>query len=468
MATYQQAERPMTVSSAELEPDDLLLVGFTGNEEISQLFSFELDLLAENQTDIAFDKVLGESVTISLALTDGKKRYFNGICKRLSQGPRDHTFTSYRMEVVPKLWLLSKNHRSRIFQQMTVPDILAEVLDGIDFESEIQGEFHPRDYCVQYRESDFAFAGRLMEEEGIYYFFKHEEESHTMVLGNTPQSHPDTPESSTITWEDTTGGVLPDFRIHAWEKSQELRAGKYTLWDNTFEMPDKHLEADQPIDDEVQAGKVKHKLKLGAVENLEIYEYPGEYAQRFDGVNPGGGDRAADLRKIFDDNKRTVGIRMQQEMVPALMIRGEGGCRNFTSGHKFKLERHFNADGEYLLTSVDHVGQLGGNYRSGENAEFTYENRFTCIPFAMSFRPMRQIPRPRIHGTQTAIVVGPRGEEIFTDKYGRIKVQFPWDRNGKYDDTSSCWIRVAYSIAGAQSAPYTDLHLIDNRNSGAR
>ncbi len=450
MATYLQADRPMIVSCSELERDDLLLVGFTCNEQISQLFSIDLELLAENQREIQFEKILGGSVTISLALGDGNRRYFNGICKKVSQGWRDPTFTSYRMEVVPKFWLLTKIHRSRIFQQKTIPEILVEVLAGIEIRMEVPGAFHPRDYCVQYQETDFAFASRLMEEEGIFYFFEHAEGLHTMVLGNTPQSHRDMPEFSEILWEDIAGGVMPDFRIHAWEKSQELRSGKYTLWDNIFEMPDKHLEAEQPIDEEIQAGKVKHKLKLEATGQLEIYEYPGEYAQRFDGVAPGGDDRSSDLRKIFQDNKRTVAIRMQQETVPALTINGAGVCRNFTSGHKFTLRNHFNADGEYLLTGVEHIGRMGSGYRSGETEEMTYENRFTCIPFAVPFRPRRLLPRPRIHGTQTAIVVGPEGEEIFTDKYGRIKVQFPWDREGNYNESSSCWIRVTYPIAGVK------------------
>src|ERR1051325_4513860 len=172
MPTYTQANRPLAVVTP-LGDDVLLLVGVSGQESISQLFTFHLDLLAENDADIAFDKLLGERVAIALRLNDDKSRYFSGICNRISQGHRDHDFTYYRMEVVPQLWFLTRRAQSRIFQHLTVPDILKKVLSGIDVSFEIRGTFQPRDFCVQYRETDFNFVSRLMEEEGIYYFFKH-------------------------------------------------------------------------------------------------------------------------------------------------------------------------------------------------------------------------------------------------------------------------------------------------------
>src|SRR5438105_5668781 len=177
MANYTQETRPMAVTTP-LGKDVLLLVGFTGREAISQLFDFRLDLVAENKTDISFDQLLGQKVAIRLKLSDGKERFFSGVCSRFSQGRRDDAFTHYRMEVVPQFWLLTRRMQSRIFQHMSVPDILKKVLDGLDVTYEIQGMFHPRDFCVQYRESDFNFASRLMEEEGIYYFFKHTADGH--------------------------------------------------------------------------------------------------------------------------------------------------------------------------------------------------------------------------------------------------------------------------------------------------
>ena len=191
-----------------------------------------------------------------------------------------------------------------------------------------------------------------------------------------------------------------------------------------------------------------HKLKVGNNEQLELYDFPGEYAQRFDGVDRGGGDRSGDLQKIFDDNSRTAKIRIQAEAMGGLVVSGSGLCRNFVSGHKFTLERHYDGDGVYVLTSVQHWITLAGDYRSGQGGEFEYSNAFTCIPFALPYRPARSTPKPVVPGPQTAVVVGPPGEEIFPDKYGRVKVQFHWDREGKADAESSCWIRVAQSQAG--------------------
>jgi type VI secretion system secreted protein VgrG len=447
MATQIRTNNPITVTTP-LGPDVLLLTAFTGHEAISQLFSFEIDMIAERKTEVPFDRLLGQKVTVTLTLPDERKRHFNGICKRMSQGGRDETFDFYRAEIVPQFWLLTKSAQSRIFQHLTVPDILKQVLAGLDVVFEIQGTFHARDFCVQYRETDFNFAGRLMEEEGIYYFFKHSSNGHQMVVANTPQSHPPMPLQSKFIYEEVAEGLRDESRIWTFVKNQELRSGKYTLWDHCFELPHKHLEATQPITDSVQVGQVNHKMKVGNNDKLELYDFPGEYAQRFDGIDKGGGEKPADLQKIFVDNKRTVGIRMAQETVPGVFIEGTSNCRNFVSGHRLDLERHFNADGPYVLTRVEHDAHLQGNYRSGETTAFYYQNRFTCIPAALPFRPIRVTPKPTVTGTQTAVVVGPPGEEIFTDKYGRVKVQFHWDRQGKNDVDSSCWVRVTQAWAG--------------------
>ena len=445
---YTQQNRAMEVTTP-LGADKLLLLSFTGQEAISRLFNFQLDLTAENEVDVAFDKLLGQKITTRLDLPDGEKRYFSGICNRISQGERDEIFTRYRMEVVPQFWLLTKRAQSRIFQQMTVPDILKKVLTGLDVTYEIQGSFHPRDFCVQYRETDFNFASRLMEEEGIFYFFKHNSDGHQMVVANTPQSHPDLPSQSKIIYEEVQDGNREEDRIYDWEKVQEWRSGKYVLWDHCFELPHKHLEAEANILDAVQVGKISHKFKVGGNDKLEIYDYPGEYAQRFDGIQPGGGDRAGDLQKIFQDNRRTTDIRIQEEALPGLTIQGGSNCRHFVSGYKFTLQRHFNADGGYVITNVTHSARQGGDYRSN-GGDFRYSNSFSCMPTALPFRPQRLTPKPVVQGTQTAVVVGPAGEEIFTDKYGRVKVQFHWDRQGKNDADSSCWVRVGTPLAGKQ------------------
>ena len=455
MADNTQAGRPIRVSTP-LGADDLLLTAITGTEGVSQLFHFQLDLLRpKNKGAIAFDKVLGEVATVEMDLPDKKKRHFHGIVSRLSQGrivqigqDANDTFIQYRAEIVPQLWLLTKNAQSRIFQHVSVPDILKKVLAGLTVTYDLQGRFQPRDYCVQYRESDFDFASRMMEEEGIFYFFKHTAGGHEMVVTNTPQGHPDLPVGKTIIYDDVAGGNRPDVRITKWEKGQELRSGKVTLWDHCFELPHKHLEADKTIADTVTAGTVTHKLKVGDVPKLEQYDYPGRYASRFDGVDKSGGAQPAELQKIFDDNARTVGIRMQEEAAAALVIDGGSNCGQMTAGHKFTLDRHFDANGDYVLTRIEHTAQIPPTYRAGEAGAFEYTNQFHCVPATVPFRPARVTRRPTVHGSQTAVVVGPAGDEIFTDKYGRVKVQFHWDRAGKNNADSSCWVRVGTLWAG--------------------
>lgn len=447
MASYTQANQSISMTTP-LGQDVLLLIGLQGHEAISQLFRFELDLLAENQTEVPFDGIVGQNVTVAMQLSDGATRYINGIVSRFSQGDCDETFTRFRAEMIPQLWLLTRKVQSRIFQHLSVPEICNLVLTGLDVKSELIRHYDPRDYCVQYRESDFAFVSRLMEEEGIYYFFRHFNGRHQMVISDTPLEHPALPGQSDVVYESTRGGTREDMRVITWEKTQELRSGKYTLWDHCFEVPGRHLEAQQATIASVPVGQVIHKLQIGGNDQLEIYDYPGGYAQRFDGVDKGGANRPRELQKIFTDNVRTVEIRMEQEELPALEIRGTSDCRHFIAGHKFTLSRHFDADGPYLLTRVEHHARLGGDYRSGEVLQCTYQNQFTCIPAALAYRPPRVTPRPTIGGLQTATVVGPPGEELFCDKYGRVKVQFHWDRQGKKDLDSSCWIRVAQCWAG--------------------
>jgi type VI secretion system secreted protein VgrG len=438
-----------------LGKDVLLLENISGSEGISRLFQFKLGMFAEAQNKITFDQILGQKVTVQLGTTGGgPPRYFNGIISRFSQGHRQQgleqkaTLIYYEATLVPKFWLLTRNVQSRIFQHLTVPDILKQVLAGLDVSFEIQGTFHPRDYCVQYRESDFAFASRLMEEEGIYYFFRHAASDHKMVVANTPQSHPEVPGAARIEYDEIRGGVRQEERINGWFKSQEIRSGKETLWDHSFELPNDNLQATQPILETVAAGTVAHRLKTGGNEKLEVYDYPGRYALRFDGVDAGGGDRNGELKRVFEDNKRTVALRMQEEAAAGLVIEGESDCRPLVSGHKFTLTKHYNADGPYVLTEVHHQASVEGAYTSGPRKGMVYRNTFKCIPCSLPFRPARVTPKARVEGSQTAVVVGPEGEEIFTDKYGRVKVQFFWDRQGKKNADSSCWIRVTQPWAG--------------------
>jgi type VI secretion system secreted protein VgrG len=383
--------------------------------------------------------------------SDSEWRYVDGICAVFSQGERNDRFTKFSAEVVPKAWLLTQQSQSRIFQQKSVPDILKAVLTGIDCDWKLQGHYEPREYCVQYREADFDFASRLMEEEGIFYFFDHSESGHKMVVADTPQGHDEVPGLTTVRYGMIEGGQRKADHIYEWRKIQSLRTAKYTLWDHNFQQPTQNLEAKTDITDSVQAGTISHKLKDSSNGTLERYDFPGAYAVRFDGVSPSGGAQSSRLQKILDDKDRTVKLRMQAAAVETLQIDGKSSCTNFVAGHKFTLDRHFDADGDYVLVTVVHQSSIVDGYTSGAAGEaFNYTNTFSCIPFQLPYRPGYKTPRPFVHGVQNAIVTGPSGEEIFTDKYGRVKVQFYWDRQGKKDANSSCWLRVGTTWAGKQ------------------
>jgi type VI secretion system secreted protein VgrG len=450
VANYTQDNRSLSVTTP-LGKDVLLLEAFTGTEGISRLFHFTLELLAQDPTKVVFEKLLGQGVTVTVLLPGNKKRYLHGIVSRLTQGgsadaaTKDATFIRYRAEVVPSFWLLGPKRRSRIFQQLSVPDILKKVLAGLEVSYQIQGQFDPRDHCVQYQESDLSFASRLMEEEGIYYFFKHTSSGHQMVVADTPQGHADVPEITKAVFDESG-----EHRIYLWEKSQEIRPGLYTVWDYNFQMPDKHLDAFRKTRETVKAGSATHQLKLAGNDQMEMFDYPAGYAHRFDGVSAGGGDQTANLQKIFQDNTRTATIRMGQEACPAVVVTGASDCRQFTSGHKFTLDKLDGANGVYVLTRLEHSARMRGAYTSGGKVALEYRNSFDCLPLDSPFRPQRVTARPLLHGTQTATVVGPAGQEIFTDKYGRVKVQFRWDRDGKKDASSSCWVRVGTPWAGKQ------------------
>jgi type VI secretion system secreted protein VgrG len=452
---YTQANRPLAVKVQGLDSDALLLVSCKGEEAISQLFRYQLELVAPGTDRIPFEKLLGQPVTVELELPGsrvprGNKRFFNGICQRVTQGERDANFTRFQMDIVPQVWLLTKITRSRVFQHLSAWQILLEVFDGIDALFQMQVDLPEREYCVQYRETDFAFASRLMAEEGIVYYFKHADGKHTMVLRADPQYRDDvTP--AVVTYGSTSHDA---YSVRRWEKVQELRAGNVTFRDHTFEKPEETLEVSRPVLSQVVAGTVTHQLN-GVNTSLELYDYPGPYAKRFDGIDRNGAEQPPEIARIWPDGQRTACIAMERETTAAVAIHGESDCRHFVAGQTFTLrtepltrEQQAQADGAYLLTSVQLRFEQSPPASTDNGQAFSYQNSFNCTPAALTYRPSWTMPKPVIVGLQTAVVVGPPGGELYVDKYGRVKVQFFWDREGKKNLDSSCWVRVAQASAG--------------------
>ena len=435
--------------STPMSADYLLIKRIRSREALSHLFSFEIDLLHEEDdpgTEPTFvdpQQLLGQSMTVKAEQRDGTKRYFNGICVSFTQGNRNDRFSKYQCELVPKVWVLTQNIRSRIFQNMSVPDILRKVLEGLEFDVEIQGTFEPRNYCVQYRESDWDFASRLMEDEGIFYYFEHTASSHRLIIANTDTSHRPCPERARIPFVNDASALEEwNGMILTWHNASRLRTGKYTLRDHHFQLPTNDLEASQIS-----------RFNIGGNQDLELYDFPGGFAKRFDGIDSGGGDQASELQKVFTDRQRTTDIRQQELDVNYKTSYATGDCCSLTAGYKFELTAHPAAENNrnHILVNVQTEAVQTPSYVSDDVVANAYLVNFASIPQGAGqapFRPDRRTKRPTVSGSQTAIVVGPQGEEIFTDKYGRVKVQFHWDREGKNDASSSCWLRVSTSIAG--------------------
>jgi type VI secretion system secreted protein VgrG len=443
--TYLEENRFLYIES-KLGPNELLLESFTGSEGISQLFSFQLELLSENKR-IKFEDILGQEISFGVlnAEEGDNPRYFHGIVTAFAQLPDTARLSRYRAIVSPKFWILTQKQNCRIFQNLSVPDILKKVLDGIDVAWELRGSYQKREYCVQYRETDFNFVSRLMEEDGIFYFFRYTKNGHKLVISDSNASHQDMPGQSSLIYDEVSGGTREETHVSGWIKSQELGPGKLSLRDYFFETPSTDLSVHQDIKSPIMVGKVSHKLSVGGNVDFEIYDYPGRYERK------NQGDQLAKSA-------------MEQIEMSQLIIQGESNIYHLTPGYRFALTKHPNADGSYVLISITHSASESGFHSTAESGmrsakdvdQNRYANSFRSIPAGVPFRPPRTADKSHIWGCQTAVVVGSSGEEIYTDQYGRVKVQFHWDRVGKHDQSSSCWIRVATHWAGKN---WGDIHL---------
>ncbi len=423
--TFSQDHRLIAVDTP-LGKDVLLLQELTGYEGISRLFTYELDLLAFENESIVFKNIVGQKVSITLHLPDGTPRYISGYVSRFTQGETDERlFTHYRAQVVPWLWFLTREADCRIFQNLAVPDIISQVFNLFDFKDfrlSLKSSYPQLEYCVQYRETSFNFVSRLMEEFGIFYYFDHSVQGkHTMVLADQSSTLPACP-SSPISYDTEVGGLDDPEVIDNWHVGQEVRTGKYTVTDYNFITPSTSLLANDPT-----------VVDLAASQPLELFDYPG-------------------LHTTKDQGDTVAKVRMQEEEAVYMVVSGSGDCRGLLSGYSFELKNHYRADQNinYVVTEVRHFASAGQTYTSaGSSGGETYSNNFSCISASVTYRPERVTPKPFVQGPQPALVVGKEGEEIWVDKYGRVIVQFYWDRLGKKNENSSCWIRTSQPWAGA-------------------
>jgi len=403
-----------------LGEDVLLLNSFSYSEALGGLFELELDLLAES-TDLQFADIVGQNVTVRLDLPGDKKRYFNGYVSRFSLVGQEGDSLRYSATVVPWLWFLTRTSDCHIFQNKTVPDIIKEIFGkhgSASFEEALSGDYRTWEYCVQYRETDFNFVSRLMEQEGLYYFFKHEDGKHSLVLADSPSAHKPYAGYETIPYYPPTQQTREQEYISDWDIEQEVQPRVFTHTDFNFKEPGSDLVASRRID-QGRAGP-----------DFEIFDYPGEYTSLKEG----------------ETYART---RIEEIHAGCETLRGETTARGLSAGFTFDLTNHPRQDQQrnHLVTSVSLSATTPGFY-SGGTEEQGFSCSFTAVDAKQPYRVPRSTPKPSVPGPQTAMVVGPSGEEIYTDEYGRVKVQFHWDRYGTADENSSCWVRVAQLWAG--------------------
>ncbi|MFB4369482.1 MULTISPECIES: type VI secretion system Vgr family protein [unclassified Pseudomonas] len=419
MAITQQSR--MAKVNSPLGENALVMERLAGNESLGRLFHYELSLASENSS-LKLNALLGKPMGLAVQLADGSDRYFHGIVARCSQTAHRGQFASYQVTLKPWLWLLSRTSDCRIFQSKTVPDIVKQVFRDLgfsDFEDALTRSYREWDYCVQYRETSFDFVSRLMEQEGIYYYFRHEQERHVLVLCDAYGAHSTAPGYGRVPFYPLDDQMRERDHIHDWHLAHEVQPGSLALNDYDFQRPSARLEVRSSI------------AREHANADYPLYDYPGEYVQSKDGEQYA--------------RNRIEAIQAQYEQ-----IRLKGNARGLGSGHLFSLTDYPRDDQnrEYLIVDAEYT-ITQDLYESGRGSEsFQFDSSLTCIDASQVFRPLPLTVQPIVQGPQTAMVVGPKGEEIWTDQYGRVKVHFYWDRHDQSNENSSCWIRVSQNWAG--------------------
>jgi len=402
----------------------LLFKRMTASEELGHLFEFNVVALSDKET-IEPSSLLGTPACVGVEFSKGKKRYFHGlVCAMGIEGSINRRF-AYRLVLRPWLWLLTRRSDTRIFQMMNLDAILKQVFEPFspDYELHFTGAMPQYEYCVQYRETDFNFVSRLMEQEGVYYYFKHEAGKHTMMIVDSPSAHQSCPHQESFEYRESVQGHLDFEPITGWHLRNEIQSGQVVLRDYDFQHPKTSLQS------------TARATRSDASTKLEVYDYPGLYPTKV------AGDRYSKLR-------------VEELQARYVRVDAMGSFATLATGYLFNLVKHPRSDQNkaHLVVSTQIECAFSG-YESGEDRTFC-DCHFTAMPGSETYRPRRDTPKPFVAGLHTAVVVGPPGThgsaaaEIHTDKYGRVKIQFHWDRKGAHDDKSSCWVRVSSPWAG--------------------
>ncbi|MGD0770040.1 MAG: type VI secretion system tip protein VgrG [Tepidisphaeraceae bacterium] len=414
-----QANRTLAIKTP-LGDDALLMVSFAYFDQVGRPFHADIGVQSDDP-NLDFNSILGQNVTVRLSLPGGGTRYFNGYVNRIEQEATAGQVASYQATLVPWLWFLTRTADCRIFQNMTVPDIVKKVFRDAgftDFTDKLTGSYNPCEYCVQYRETDFNFVSRLMEHEGIYYFFTHDNGKHTLVMADSPGAHEPVQGYEQLEYRPKAEADSSGEDITHLAKCKDVQSGVYAYNDFDFTSPKKSLLVNASSSESYPNA------------DFPIFDYPGGYTQ-------------------FQAGSGYAKLRME-ELAAQAELSGQSDARGIAAGFTFELKDAPRADmgKKYLVLSVE-IRVSNDVYQAGHGqAANLFSCSFTALDASVQYRPPRITPKPIVRGPQTAIVVGQAGDEITTDQYGRVKLQFHWDRYGKSDENSSCWIRVAQIWAG--------------------
>ncbi len=420
---FNPANQAHFTLSLEGVEHDFKVLEFRGREAISQPYRFDLELVSE-RPDLDLESLLHRPAFLAFA-PDGSG--VHGLVHQAAQGESGKRLTRYRLTLVPQLAYLAHRTNQRIFQHLTVPQIIAQVLEehGIQADAYRFGlgpvVYPPREYCVQYDETDLHFIQRLCEEEGIHYHFQHAASGHVLVFGDDQTVFP---RLTATAYQQDSGLVADQPVIKRFGLRLETRTSRVTRRDYDFEKPRLTMEAAFHSDFQP---------------DLEDYDYPGRFTERARG-------------------KHLSQRALERHRHDYELAEGESDQPRLVSGHFLPLTEHPRSDWNqlWLLNEVLHEGKqpqvleesVTSHVDSGDGFVQGYRNRFSATPWAIPFRPALCHPKPKVLGSQTAVVTGPAGEEIHCDEYGRVKVQFHWDREAQADDKTSCWLRVSSSWAG--------------------
>ncbi len=417
--SLDQTNRSITIQTP-LGDNVLGLRSIVVKEQISRPFEIEAQF-SSLDPDIVFDDIVGHPVVVSLNVAAGPPRLWHAIVSRFVFVGQVEQYFHYQATLVPWLWALTRTADCRIFQEKTIPDIVQDVLRerGLnDFELRLTGSYPTWEYCAEYRETEFNFVCRLLEQEGIAYYFKHDDEKCSLILADDKSAYDLSSEFPELYYRPEGGDERLEDTVTSWKIERLVQPTKYILNDFNFNVPNQSL---------IGVAQISrgHALNDG-----NVFDYPGSYS-------------------VFAEGERLAQIRLEELQAGLDTVRAQTSCAAVSAGMLVSLNDHPRADQnrEYLITSV-RLFHDAGEFSSTQSVTPKARCEFTAIPSEQSFRPPRTTPKPIVQGPQTAIVVGPSGSEIYTDAQGRVKVHFHWDRYSNRDEKSSCWIRVSQSNAG--------------------